>query len=63
MEDLVEHLPVARLKDMERQQGLWKQRDVGQRHHGRLIWNLHGQNVTAVVPDGKGEIGEKRKQR
>ncbi len=57
MEDFVEHLAVARLKNMEREQGLGKKSDVGQRHDRRLARNIHAHNVNAVVPDSKAEMG------
>ena len=40
-----EHLAVARLENVERQQRLRKQRGIGQRHHRDFARQFHGYNV------------------
>jgi hypothetical protein len=45
-------MPVARLKNMQRQQGLRKKRDVGQRHHRHFIghynFRFHGKTLSKI---------------
>jgi hypothetical protein len=39
-ERVLEHIPITRLKNIEREKGVWEKQGAGQGHHGDLL----GQN-------------------